>query len=342
MAGINHARRANYLPVVDYLRGLAALLVAWFHLTNTYEPSWVRTSGSLGWLGVEVFFVISGFIIPFSISLLFPHYSLIDFPAFFMLRVLRLEPPYIASIILVVGLWQISAMVPGFGGTQPLFDLWQGMAHIAYLIPFTDYAWYQPVYWTLAYEFAFYITIGLTFTLVCLPQRQLAWCAVVTAMIGLVLAGMAPPRVLLFVMGIAIFRAFREPSERFLTLWIVLLSAGVIACFDPLIAAVGLSTTAILYCFRHAEIGGLLGVILLKLGALSYSLYLTHVPIGGRVVNLGRRWIDGAGAEFALSLAALLVSIAFAYAFMKLVERPAMQLARRYAASRPAALSCLL
>lgn len=78
---------------------------------------------------------------------------------------------------------------------------------------------------------------------------------------------------------------------------------------------------------------------LLGLGSISYSLYLTHVPIGGRVVNLGRRWIDGLEAEFALSVAALAVSITFAYGFMRLVERPAIQLARRFTMTSRVAVS---
>jgi hypothetical protein len=56
---------------VHTLRGIAALSVVWFHLTNgnaAFPPnSGLKTSGSKGWLGVEVFFVLSGFIIPFAL-----------------------------------------------------------------------------------------------------------------------------------------------------------------------------------------------------------------------------------------------------------------------------------
>ena len=55
------------LEGIDQLRGLAALSVAWFHLTNQYDD-WVALSGSRGWLGVEAFFVISGFVIPLSLA----------------------------------------------------------------------------------------------------------------------------------------------------------------------------------------------------------------------------------------------------------------------------------
>ncbi len=80
----------------------------------------------------------------------------------------------------------------------------------------------------------------------------------------------------------------------------------------------GSSTAATLYYYRRLEIRGRLKPILLGLGSILYSLYFTHVPIGGRMVNF-----DGAGltvAEVALSVVALAVCIAFDHFFMKLVE----------------------
>src|SRR5215210_4781626 len=59
---------------LDFLRGVASLAVCWFHLTSfTYATpdgwfySALRRTGTYGWLGVEVFFVISGFVIPYSL-----------------------------------------------------------------------------------------------------------------------------------------------------------------------------------------------------------------------------------------------------------------------------------
>jgi hypothetical protein len=45
---------------VEVLRGLAALAVTWFHLTNTYDAHWVCESGRFGWLGVEDFLLYLG------------------------------------------------------------------------------------------------------------------------------------------------------------------------------------------------------------------------------------------------------------------------------------------
>ena len=50
---------------IDILRGLAALAVAWYHFICGKEgfigKGFVLSSGELGWLGYEVFFIISGF-----------------------------------------------------------------------------------------------------------------------------------------------------------------------------------------------------------------------------------------------------------------------------------------
>ena len=78
---------------VESLRGVAALAVAWFHVTAIHGDSWARSSGHYGWLGVDAFFVISGFVVPYSIARTFPNYTIRDLPNFVLRRATRLEPP---------------------------------------------------------------------------------------------------------------------------------------------------------------------------------------------------------------------------------------------------------
>jgi peptidoglycan/LPS O-acetylase OafA/YrhL len=52
------------LLAVEYTRGMAAVMVMWFHFTYLLPDGWLRMSGLYGYLGVDVFFAISGFIIP--------------------------------------------------------------------------------------------------------------------------------------------------------------------------------------------------------------------------------------------------------------------------------------
>ncbi len=75
------------LYTVEALRGLAALAVAWSHFSWT-NPHWVVSLGGLGAHGVDVFFVISGFIIPYSLHT--SAYSIRDFGRFMVRRLIRL------------------------------------------------------------------------------------------------------------------------------------------------------------------------------------------------------------------------------------------------------------
>jgi peptidoglycan/LPS O-acetylase OafA/YrhL len=323
---------SNRILVVEYLRGLAALGVAWFHLTNTYQPGLLRHSGSYGWLGVDVFFVISGFIVPYSISLVYPAYGLKDYPNFCVRRILRLEPPYLASIFLVVVLAYASALAPDFRGQPIELSPGQIASHLFYVVPFTSYSWLQPVYWTLAWEFAFYLIFGLMFPL---AGHRKARGGTILGMSGaLILAvwfSLVNERVLLFVLGITAYRLLTAGRTEVWSLALVLAgSTAAIARAYPEIAFAGVITALVISCFPRVAMSGAAGRILQFLGLISYSLYLVHVPVGGRVVNLGARFIDGELQQLFLTLFALMMSIAAAWVFMRLVERPAIAWARRF------------
>lgn len=314
------------LQTVDYLRGLAALSVAWFHLTNTYaETSPVRLSGWYGYLGVEVFFVISGFIIPWSLR----HTRIANIGAFagyLSKRFTRVEIPYLLSILIVIGLWHASAAAPGFAGQPPLWSFAQVALHIVYLIPFSSLDWLSPVYWTLAYEFAFYIAIGaLSYPLIVSrsPAPFLGVCLVLSAAC---LSGYVSAMFLFFVYGVAAYRRvhLEEAWPIFVALVAATLAVFVLSrsvAWPSIIA--GTAATVIIICFAGYTLGGPVGAALRGLGAISYSLYLLHVPIGGRVVNIGKRFTSGDLGELAFSAAALGVSIACAWLFYLYVERPA-------------------
>lgn len=87
---------------IDFLRGIAALAVCWFHLSGHYWVSEgaLKASGQFGFLGVDVFFVVSGFVIPYSLYR--AGYRLRNYPTFLLKRITRLDPPYIASIVFVL------------------------------------------------------------------------------------------------------------------------------------------------------------------------------------------------------------------------------------------------
>lgn len=319
------------IQIVELLRGLAAVSVAWFHLTSAHRDTWVAASGAYGWLGVEIFFVISGFIVPYSMHLIFDTYRLHHAPVFLVRRVIRLEPAYIASLVLVLTLYYLSSLAPGFQGVKQHYSVEQFLFHFFYLIPFTDYQWLQPVYWTLAYEFAFYVFMSLTFGVFCSDRNRPVALATLTLLCALVLTGFLPARVLLFTMGFAVFRkqAGLSRSAEAITLTLLALSTMMVvgARLEGLVGAA--TALVILFGSRLAlrpPIAHWIGAF----GAISYSLYLVHIPIGGRVVNLGRRFIDTPTEALVLSLAALLASCAAAWLLWRMIEVPSIAAARRW------------
>ena len=147
-----------------------------------------------------------------------------------------------------------------------------------------------------------------------------------------------PWTVLLFVLGFAVFRAVRIDARDIgscgTEFAISVCALGVMLWLDETaIAVAGGATAALIWIGYGLQLSGpaLRGVAFMA--AISYSLYLTHVPVGGRVVNLGRRFVSEPFAELALSLAAFAVCICFAAAFHVAVERPAIAMSRRVVAA---------
>lgn len=97
--------RKKHIDSLDGLRGLAILLVFFFHYLprNSYSPlSWFA---SLGWSGVDLFFVLSGFLIT---GILYDTRGSSNFfKAFYARRALRLFPLYFfaVAVVLCVSLW---------------------------------------------------------------------------------------------------------------------------------------------------------------------------------------------------------------------------------------------
>src|SRR5271169_5335799 len=87
------------IGVINALRALAALFVAWGHFVAG-QGKYLSLSGKYGYLGVHIFFVISGFVIPWSLYR--SRYALHDYSRFLLKRNVRLYPPYLASIAVTV------------------------------------------------------------------------------------------------------------------------------------------------------------------------------------------------------------------------------------------------
>lgn len=328
------------LQTIDALRGIASLAVCLFHLTNgnvNFLPSGLlKSAGSYGWLGVEVFFVISGFILPYALCR--AGYQLKYFATFLWKRIIRLDPPYIITIIFIISLNYLAAKAPGFGGAPFNVSLPQILFHAAYLNAFFGYEWLSPIFWTLAIEFQFYWLIGLLLPAV-VHQRlsiRAGLFGLLAAMAFLLPQGSFVFHWLpLFMMGILAFQSQAGLiGKRSFFLWLGGLVVFGSYTLGPMIAVVG-AVTALAVVLKKFG-----GSILLFLGKISYSLYLIHVVVGVKIVNLGSRYDSRMPGKLLVLMIALGASIMTAYALYRLVEYPAQRLASaiRFRSSEPQVL----
>ncbi|MFN6038957.1 MAG: acyltransferase family protein, partial [Bacteroidota bacterium] len=142
------------------LRGVAATLVCFYHFiyttTDYFTNKILLSMSSYGKYGVQMFFVISGIVIP--ISMINGKYNYSSIFKFFAKRMLRIEIPFIVSIILAIIYLNLRNFIP----TSYKIDLTPSFSdfilHLGYLVPFFDNAkWINPVYWTLGIEFQYYL-----------------------------------------------------------------------------------------------------------------------------------------------------------------------------------------
>jgi peptidoglycan/LPS O-acetylase OafA/YrhL len=110
---------------------------------------------------------------------------------------------------------------------------------------------------------------------------------------------------------------------------------GLTAWRDGVAAAVaGGVTAAVIAAVRLPRIR-----LLAFLGAISYSLYLIHLPIGAKIINLANRFGSSVTFEIAVFLAAVGGCIGVAAVYHRFVELPALKLAGRIGyEAKPASL----
>ncbi len=321
---IQNTEKVEKLEIIEVLRGLAALAVTWFHLTNGnpnfLNDGWIKSSGHYGWLGVEVFFVLSGFIIPYSLWR--SNFKLrFDWKKFFLKRAIRLYPAYLISILLIILLWYASSLTPNFQGEKPNITLTNVFLHIGFLNGISNESWLNPVYWTLGIECQYYLLIVFVYPLLTNSKLIIKTLAILLLCI---LPFVFPQSnlifswLLLFNFGIIAFQitAKKITLNQYLSALFVLTILSFLNK-EILLASVGFITSVAIVFIQTPKI-----VILSFLGKISYSLYLLHVPIGGRVVNLSPRIGQGLHIKILSLIFALGISVLCAYLMYKYVEKP--------------------
>lgn len=318
------------LETIHAMRGIAAFSVMMGHLiyfNTNFQVKWPTFSSPFyyGYLGVFMFFVISGFVIPFSMKGLNYKFPKSAWP-FFLRRLVRLEPPYLVSVFVAFAIGYAAARTPGYLGAPYSIDIQTFMAQFIYLAPWFNKPWINPVAWTLAIEFQYYILMLFIGPLLLSSSKikLVSFFVLIVAASLLITEPRAVFRYLpCFGLGFASFLYYNKQLNS--------------ACFAALIAVLGLLVGYILNIPTGIVSVGSVALIFLPiskpipvlsaLGTISYSLYLVHVPIGDRIINLTTR-LPAAAWQVVGLIGAAAASISVAYALWRFIEMPSTSLAK--------------
>ena len=334
--------RLGHVPVLDAIRGIAILLVLTVHATYLIPG---------GVLGVDLFFVLSGFLITSVLLTEWKERGAISLRAFFRRRALRLLPALVAMLAVVTVVLAVTSDAFGRELVWVLFCLGY-VVNIAAVVEWEHPAASLQHMWSLSQEEQFYLVwpIALVLALRVRPRAQtiLFVLAAITVVVltwrAFLAAAFASPGYLLYapetrsiglILGCAAGVAFTTGLVRRVPLWLPT------ALLAPAVASVALlslesrwdavilvpvfclaATVVLLACVLHPTwwFARLVDRAWLRgLGKISYALYLWHWPL---VFAFG--WMVG-----------LPLAVVVACASYWLVELPFLR--RRYASDAQAA-----
>ncbi len=355
---------SRHIPGLDGLRGLAALLVVLRHLYHLggYDqlalPEFVARFMANGWVGVDLFFVLSGYLITRS---LFARRGVV-WKTYLAKRLLRIVPAYYTVLLLAV-----AGLFPFY--TVPAPDVVVSTGY--HLLFLQDYlpANLVVAFWSLGVEEKFYLLAPLLVLLTPRVKSEVRQYQLLTAIL---LLGPLLRLLTFLLLGPSasyadFFAVYRSPFHACIDalLWGVLIArseqsglrlsarrarlvllAGFAALFFlmaslPFLTDFGWFETVLqpsLLGFIMALLvagvvfGGHSAVLtsapLLWVGRISYSLYLVHVPLLGLALALSAYWFGAAGV-LALLPVYLGLSLLGAQLLYSLVERPFLRLKDR-------------
>ncbi|MBL7884168.1 MAG: acyltransferase [Bacteroidia bacterium] len=320
----------THVPVLGSLRAIAALSVCLFHFICTVigftSNETIVSIFSYGHYGVQMFFVISGFIIPWSMY--HGKYNIKHFFVFTAKRLVRLEPPYIVSLFFAIVLTYARTLSPHFNGIDTIPTVKQVILHFGYLIPFFEgQHWIRSVYWTLAIEFQYYLLIGLFFPLISNSKfgiRLIVYFLFIGSPI-LTSSSFLPYYLPVFLLGILLF-LFKTGVIKKMEFFImsILTSLSILWFHDIPTLCFSLVTYIAILKFDYIswKIGNFLGEI-------SYSIYLFHGLVGMTVLNYFSHTTSSSITKFVLLCFSLASTIFFSYLLFRYIEKPSKHFSSR-------------
>lgn len=170
------------LPGLDHLRAAAILMVMVYHSGLFAHPPWVESVGGFGWTGVDLFFVLSGFLVGGQLFARLAAGRPMGLGEFWFKRVFRILPAYLAVLLLYYSL-------PFFKERGELPPLWRFLSFTQnFGLDLRSTSAFSHA-WSLCVEEQFYLLLP-ALALLCAawkPGRRLFWLAPALLLIGLVL-----------------------------------------------------------------------------------------------------------------------------------------------------------
>lgn len=324
---------------IQNLRGIAALAVVLSHLFVNHTSSsdeltrFISSFAELGTLGVEMFFIISGFIIPYSLYK--SNYKINDWKTFLIKRVIRIYLPYLASLLLTISFilaWKY--ILPNFNNAYKI-DSKAILTNLFFINPFYKIDFINYSYWTLFVEIQYYLLIAFTYPLI------FKYNNVGVLLVGLVLfslnfilpAGSLPlySHFLLFTIGTVIFlyHTSQISAFQFLLYCIFLLSLQFLWHFYILHwgRTIPISIVSTLSIFFIVKLN-FYNRFIHFLGNISFSLYLIHQPV---IVYLNSlMFLRGIQVDrFMYLVFQLFISLIAAWLFYTFIEKPTYSLVKK-------------
>lgn len=275
------------LPILDGVRAIAALLVLLRHISRRFpESASVIDFAGCGYLGVFLFFTLSGFLMTY-------HYlpgesSLRYWRGFMVRRFFRIYPAFLLVTLLCIVLHPLPAFEKVTHFAMP-------MAMLKQLLLWRGYAWF----WTIPVEIRCYIAIMLfALAMLALPRFRysgliLSLCLLLPLSLFSYHTPFSMRPYISFVIGMAAGYAYKENIAAFIspTAWAALAIASALLIMLGIYDVIPM----VIYPWHHAFFAPLLGLFLFGvlqsggrldlllanrpirfLGLTSYSLYLTH------------------------------------------------------------------
>ncbi|MFY7890699.1 MAG: acyltransferase family protein [Spirosomataceae bacterium] len=322
---------------VQMLRGLACLAVFFVHFFSEKNELPANNplviASNYGYLGVHVFFVISGFIIPYSMYQ--NAYKIQHFMQLWGRRMVRIELPYVVSIALVVILKYVGNWLYQRG--QPLELDWNTvLLNIGYLNVFFGKEFVNHAYWTLFVELQFYLYIGLVFPLLIhknILVRNFSYVPFLALNYfwvgGLLLHSNLP----IFILGIFAFQfcvGVIKQTEMLVSMIICVLLTlywqHQVLHLPEAYPIMYASIFAVIFIFAARFKSKVLNF----LGKISFSMYLIHVPVSVFIIPLFINHIHNPTYLIIYRFLVLGVVIGASYLFYLLVEKPAIILSKKF------------